>query len=155
MVCKLYLNKACLTKKAGDDNVYYVSKFFTFCGERIKREWCEWDHRYLILVDSMKTICDCYFCHWEKSQPPNDKPHAIIRYKGQRSLHIKVNRDSQETHSGASLITEAGIALSSLLGMPGSYHHYHHKTELNPQSYTSRYEARRDIYSLGSRIHST
>lgn len=68
MVCKLYLNKACLAKKAEDKKcVHYVSKFFTFCGERMKSERWEWEHRYLILVDPMKTISDCYFCHWEKS----------------------------------------------------------------------------------------
>lgn len=66
---------------------------------------------------------------------------------------MKVKRDTQETQSGASLITEAGLRLACLLRMPGSYPHHHHETQ--SQSYTSRCEARRDIYSLGSRTHST
>lgn len=65
----------------------------------------------------------------------------------------KINRNTQEIQPGVSLITEAGLALAHSLRMPGSYQFHHLKIELNPQSYTSRYEARRDIYPWGPRTH--
>lgn len=43
---------------------------------------------------------------------------------------------------------------SPSLRIPGSYHFHHPKIELNTKSYTSRCDARRDMYSRGSRTQS-